>query len=182
MGKGEFHLRPDPCNNAGPNYECAAHTYPTLLGDVRLFEISLKTDSIIMNHEMANQIREIWMDGRGHPPATDLFYNGHSIGRWDSEDLVVESTNFTFDPDGMDDYAHLPTSVRKKLTERYTLTDPDTLLITITLEDSLFLTEPFTWTHKWVRTDEPMDGWWDCDPEVTRREVELNYIPKYADD
>src|SRR5262245_66531475 len=72
--------------------ECAAITVPNLLGDVRPFGISFKTDSVVINYEQMNIIRPIWMDGRKHPPATDLFQQGHAVGHWEGEDLVVETT------------------------------------------------------------------------------------------
>jgi hypothetical protein len=163
-------------------YECAAHTTPTLLGDVRPFNISLNMDSVQLHYEMGNTFRYAYTDGRGHPPPYQLFYQGHSIGKWDGNDLVVETTNFTFDVDGMDDHAHLATSARKRVIERYTLVPPDHLKITITLEDPLFLTKPFSWSHMWKKSPAKLfDGFAECDPEVTRREVELTYKDKYID-
>jgi hypothetical protein len=164
-----------------PVYECAAHTVPTLLGDVRPFRIAVEMDSILVNYEMGNTFRRIWMDGRGHPPPYQLFYQGHAIGRWEGNQLLVETTNFTFDPDGMDDHAHLPTSVRKRVVERYTLVNPDEMRIEITLEDPLFLSRPFTWGHTWRRAPatRQFDGYAECDPGVTRREIELTVKEKY---
>ncbi len=163
-----------------PVYECAAHSVPTLLGDVRPFRVSVEMDSVLVNYEMGNTFRRIWTDGRGHPPPYQLFYQGHAIGRWEGSQLVVETTNFTFDPDGMDDHAHLPTSVRKRLIERYILVNPNEMKIEITLEDPLFLTRPFTWSHTWRKTnDRPLDGWAECDADVTRHEIELTVPDKY---
>ena len=71
--------------------------------------------------------RDIWMDGRTHPDSSLLFQHGHSIGKWDGDDLVVESTNYTFDPDGTDEHLHMASSVRKRVTERYHLIDENTL-------------------------------------------------------
>jgi hypothetical protein len=163
-----------------PVYECAAHTVPTLLGDVRPFYVSIEMDSVLINYEMGNTFRRIWTDGRGHPPPYQLFYQGHAIGRWENDALLVETTNFTFDPDGMDDHAHRPTSVRKRVIERYTVPEPDLMKIDITLEDPLFLTRPFTWSHTWKKTtNRPLDGWAECDPDTTRREIELTVPDKY---
>jgi hypothetical protein len=165
-----------------PGYHCAANTIPTLLGDVRPFRIDVKSDAVVINYEHSNLIRYIWTDGRGHPSPYELTYQGHSIGRWEGADLVVESTNFTFDPDGMDDHAHIATSVRKKVTERYTFMPPDHVKITITLEDPIFLKKPFTWSHVWKKNNARVfDGWAECDPDVTSREVELTYKDKYID-
>src|SRR5947207_8408301 len=89
--------------------------------------------------------REIWMDGRKRPEAGVLFQQGYSIGHWDGDDLVVETTNFTFDPDGMDDHFHMASSVRKKVTERYHLIDENTMRLVITVDDPTFLKKPFTY-------------------------------------
>ena len=155
--------------------DCAAITVVNLLGDVRPFNISTKSDETIINYEHANIRRDVWMDGRGHPPPTDLFYHGHSTGRFDGDDLVIDSTNYTFDPDGLDDHANLPTSPRKHLIERYSLPTPSTMKITITIDDPTFLSKPFTFVHMWKKLDKPLVGWWECDPDITRRELQLTY-------
>jgi len=159
--------------------ECAAITVPNLLGDVRPFGISFKTDRVVINYEQMNIIREIWMDGRRHPPSTDLFQQGHAIGRWEGNELVVETTNFTFDPEGIDDHYHFPSSVRKKVTERYRIAKPDLMTITITLDDPVFMTKPYTYVHQWKRLNKPLVGWWECDPDVTRTEMQLTAPVKY---
>ena len=155
--------------------DCSAITIVNLLGDVRPFNISTKSNEIVINYEHANIHRDVWMDGRGHPPPTDLFYQGDSTGHFEGNDLVIDSTNYTFDPDGLDDHANLPTSARKHLIERYSLPTPETMKITITIEDPTFLSKPFTFVHMWKKSNKPLVGWWECDPEITRREMELTY-------
>jgi len=162
--------------------DCAAITVVNLIGDVRPFSISFKTDRVIINYEHANIIREVWMDGRGHPPPTDLFYQGHSIGHWEGKDLVFESTNFTFEVDGLDDHLHFPSSPLKKVIERYSLLPNDEMRIVATITDPVFLTRPLTVTHTWKKSSKPMVGWWECDPTITRREMELTAEPKYRSD
>ena len=128
--------------------------------------------------------RTVWMDGRGHPEARKLFQHGDSIGRWDGDDLLVETTNFTFDPDGIDDHLHMASSVRKKVTERYRIIDDDHLRLIITLEDPVFLTRPFTYAYLLTRrAGGPPTGWRACDPEVARNEVLFAYPgDKYPED
>lgn len=159
--------------------DCAAITVINLIGDVRPFGISFKTDSVVINYEHANIIRPIWMDGRRHPPPTDLYYQGHSIGHWEGNVLVVDTANFAFDPDGMDDHLHFPGSTRKRVIERYSLLPDDMMKIEATIEDPVFLTKPFVATHTWKKTDVPMVGWWECDPEITHREMEATSPVKY---
>ena len=165
--------------------DCAPGVIPSLLGDSGRWFLSGRGDQIIINYaDGPGWTRHIWMDGRSHPRPEHLFQHGHSIGRWDGDDLVVETTNFTFDPDGIDDHLHLASSVLKKVTERYHLIDDETMRLTITIEDPVFLTRPFRYAL--IENKKPgglTPGWWHCDPEAARREVEYGYAGnKYPDD
>ena len=129
-------------------------------------------------------VRDVWMDGRKPPEAGVLFQHGYSIGHWDGEDLVVEDTNFTFDPDGIDDHLHMASSVRKKVTERYHIIDENTMRLIITLEDPTFLTRPFTYAMFYnKRPGGLVPVWRACDPDVGRNEVLEGYKGnKYPED
>ena len=41
--------------------------------------------------ETHSQLRQIWTDGRAVPEDPDLLFNGNSVGRWDGEELIVET-------------------------------------------------------------------------------------------
>ena len=159
---------------------------PTLLGDNAAWQLSAQADSITQyfGGTANNVTRVIWMDGRGHPPPGDVFQHGHAIGHFDGDDLVVESTNYAFDPDGIDDHLHMASSVRKKVTQRYHLIDDQTMRLIITLEDPLFLTRPFTYAYIFdKKPGGPPPVFRECDPDVARREVEFGYPGnKYPDD
>ncbi len=136
--------------------------------------------------------RTIWMDGRSHPAPSDpdyVSYWGHSIGRYEGDELVVETTNFAFDPNGIDFQGQIPSSWLKRITERYSLIAPDRLRMVFTVEDPLFLSEPFTETLEFVRSDRPFDeslfdayrNWSECDLENSFAPA-LNAVPKYRDE
>lgn len=165
----------------GGMWDCVPAPLPSLIAHPTPTHIVQRPDRILMAYEHDDGRRTVWMDGRRHPPASELFYYGHSIGHYDGDALVIETTNFTFDPDGLDDHGHLPSSPRKRLTERYTRTGPDSLEVEITYEDSLFLTEPFTWTRELRSTAYSVGQWGDCDPEQSRRQLETLPVSKYPD-
>jgi hypothetical protein len=120
--------------------------------------------------------RTVWMNGGPTPLPGQLFQHGLSRGRFEGNDLVIETTHFTFDPDGIDDHLHMASSVRKKVTERYRLIDATTLRLIITLEDPTFLTRPFTYALVMTKKSGGFPpGYRACDPEVARREVEFAY-------
>ena len=50
-------------------------------------------NQIVLLNEWVAVPRRIYMDGRGHPPAEDLLpsWEGHSIGRWEGDTLVIDT-------------------------------------------------------------------------------------------
>ena len=96
--------------------------------------------------------RTVWMNGPGPQPLPgELFQHGLSRGRFDGNDLVIDTTHFTFDPDGLEDHLHMASSVRKKVTERYRLIDDNSMRLIITVDDPTFLTKPFTYAFMFTK-------------------------------
>ena len=162
--------------------QCAAAGLPASLGED--YSLSATPGRVVIDATQFGE-RTIWMNGTGPAPLSgELFQHGYSVGRFDGDDLVIESNNFTFDPDGMDDHLHMASSVRKKVTERYQMINDDNIRLIITLEDPTFLTRPFTYSKLFTRTTRQRNpGWRTCDPDVTRRELEYAYPgTKYRDE
>jgi hypothetical protein len=99
-------------------------------------------NQIVLLNEWVAVPRRIYTDGRKHPPAEDLLptWEGHSIGHWDGDTLVVETTNF------MDANAYRGASSKLKMTERFTLVGPNTIKWEARFED------PSTWDKPWAFT------------------------------
>ena len=58
------------------------------------FEIHQTSEAIIFKLEYFDQVRVVYMDGRGHPPEDAPHSNlGHSIGWWEGDELVVDTTH-----------------------------------------------------------------------------------------
>jgi hypothetical protein len=165
--------------------DCAQIGFPAVLGEP--LYISAYPGRLVMEHPSNpwHLTRNVWMNGTGPQPLPgELFQHGISRGRFDGNDLLIETTHFTFDPDGTEDHLHLASSVRKKITERYRLIDDSNLRLIITLEDPIFLTRPFTYAFVFTKTGSngPRQGWRNCDAESARREQEYAYpATKYLD-
>jgi hypothetical protein len=86
----------------------------------------------------ANRLRRIYTDGRPHPADPDPTFHGHSIGHWEGDTLVVDTTNFT------DKTAFRGASEKLHLVERFTRADPETLLYSFTVDDPSAFTKPWT--------------------------------------
>lgn len=97
---------------------------------------------LLMLNERDASYRQIFMDGRSLP--TDAFPTpyGYSVGKWDGDTLVVETTGF---PDGQWlDRAGSPLTDAAKITERYRRPNFGTMEIEITVDDPKAYTKPFT--------------------------------------
>jgi hypothetical protein len=105
-----------------------------------------------------------------HPADVQPSLDGHSIGRWEGETLVIDTIGFPADSSGLG--LNVPAGPRKHLVERLTLTDDRARLrYEVTVEDPDFLTAPATLTQQWDhRPDlEFAQNTGACDPEVARR-------------
>ena len=78
---------------------------------------------------MVHDARIIRMGGGEHPPKHVRQWMGDSIGRWEGDTLVVETTNFH------PLQAFRGASENLKVIERFTRTGPDTILYKFTIED-----------------------------------------------
>jgi hypothetical protein len=130
--------------------------------------ITVRKDRVVMKVDWMGTERTVYLDGRQHPPATDTSLHGHSVGHWDADTLVVETTNFTEHPMGMSTNA--PSSTRKKVVERLRLgPDKRTLLYSGVVEDPVYLAKPAEWSGKWEYRPRMPHSNQRCDVEVARR-------------
>jgi hypothetical protein len=87
--------------------------------------------------EMIHDVRMIPTDGTPHvDPSVKLLF-GDSRGHWEGNTLVVDTTNFT------DRTAFRGSGESLHVIERFTRTDPDTVLYQFTVDD------PTTWGKPW---------------------------------
>ena len=95
----------------------------------------------VIRHEMMHDVRMIYLDGRPHPPPSIQWLAGHSVGRFEGETLVVDTTGFNdqtwFDRAGNfhSDALHV--------VERITAMGPDHLNYEATVEDSKVFSRPW---------------------------------------
>ena len=96
-------------------------------------------------YEMYNY-RQVFMDGRKHPPldALDPTWYGHSIGWWEGDTLVIDTVGFNGKM-WLDNRGHVGTD-KMHLIERYTRTDLGTMRVEMTVDDPGAYAKPFTLT------------------------------------
>ena len=102
------------------------------------YQIMQTADHVVILAEMIHDARVIPLDGRAHLPAHLRFWMGDSVGRWDGDTLVVETTNFTDKTNYRGSTDHL------RLVERFTRTAQDILTYRVTVHDPSTFTQPWT--------------------------------------
>ena len=102
---------------------------------------------IFMISGFMNSTRFIYLDGRKHtdPDVVVRSFNGESIGRWENDALVVDTTNFVGDHHWIDN--GIPGSEDLHIVERMRLIDGGK-----TLEIEYTLTDPKSWEGDWKMT------------------------------
>jgi len=99
---------------------------------------------LVIIYEANHGLRQIFMDGRKLPNREDVepWYYGYSVGRWEGDTLVVETTGFN---DGQWlDVRGSPMTDAAKVTERFRRPNYGSLEITITVVDPKAYTKPWT--------------------------------------
>ncbi|HXD74489.1 MAG TPA: hypothetical protein VN628_12165 [Vicinamibacterales bacterium] len=86
--------------------------------------------------------RQIYTDGRRLPKEPNPGWMGSSVGRWDGDTLVVETTGFT-EKARLDAFGH-PRSETMRVTERYHRRDAGHMDLEITIDDAKYYTRPFS--------------------------------------
>jgi hypothetical protein len=111
--------------------------------------ITVQRDRVRMKVDWMDSERIIYLDGRKHPPSSQTSLHGHSVGRWEKDTLVVETTNFKEHPMGLS--TSLPSSAQKRLTERFGLgPDGKSLIYSGVIEDPVYLARPVEWSGHWL--------------------------------
>ncbi len=160
-----------------PKYDCVPSSMPALPYDPFFMEIVQWPDRVILRYEKDDVLRNVWLDGR-EPPLNDYTVQGFSVGRYEGDALIVETSQFVFDITGFDDYNGIPSSQLKTVTERY-WREGEELRMTLTVEDPMFLREPAAYTTRWLPAPEGYKlNAYECDAEDARRAVKY-MIPKY---
>lgn len=135
-----------------PSGQCIGTPSPMLMAMPYLNEIELREDTIVMRNEFLAAERTIHMDGRGHPENGARTNQGHSVGHWENDVLVIDTILFE------DHRAPIrgpnegvPSGAGRHVVERYALSEDKTRIsIEFFVEDPEFLAEPFTGTLEWV--------------------------------
>jgi len=128
---------PDSNDPVNPTTVSAVGCFPP--GTPRIYlqpfpmEIVQTPTRVLEIFEFNHFIRQIWTDGRPHNTDLGLTWFGDSIGKWEGDELVVDTVGLN-DKTWLDRAGH-PHSDQLHVTERMRRPDQNTLQIAITIDD-----------------------------------------------
>jgi hypothetical protein len=111
-------------------------------------QIMQNDDYVALLFEQNTWFHVVPTDGRPMPKDPDPTWFGTSVGRWDGDTLVVDTTNFN------DKTRFRGSSPDLHIVERFTRTGPHTLLYRFTVEDPKTWARPWTGEYTWPETQE----------------------------
>jgi len=132
------------------------------------FTIDAAAQTIVIRSQFFDNVRTVYMDGRGHPSPDQRFHEGHSIGHWEGSVLVVDTQNFA---DHRSPYQNgIPSGPRKHVVERYELTDDGTRLAAeFQLSDPDYFDGTLVHRRKLIYVPDMDMTPYDCDVDASRR-------------
>lgn len=132
---------------------CLTNQYPFFMQHSAAWDIVQTADEVVQVPEVHTFPRHIYLDGRPHPgPAhLELSVNGHSIGHWEGDTLVVDTIGFV---GGAGTPGGGRVSPKTHLVERFRLRDGGKILaVTFTWEDPSIYLSPHTYELTYHKSD-----------------------------
>jgi hypothetical protein len=111
-----------------------------------LHQIVQTKDAVMILTEMVHDARIVRMNAQ-HVPKNIRLWMGDSVGHWEGDTLVVDTTNFT------DKTRFRGSTENLHVVERFTRMDDKTLLYRFTVEDPATWARPWTGEMAWPATD-----------------------------
>lgn len=145
QGKGE--------NLQGEVANCVPPGLPGMMTQPYPIEFLYQPDRVAILTEAYMQFREVWTDGRKQPDDPDPAFNGHSVGHWEGDTLVIDTVALNAQNRIAPGIGH---SDQLRVTERVHRVDKDWLEIQTTLTDPEVLAEPYTVTTTYRHLDDQL--------------------------
>ena len=144
----EYKRRRDTESKDDPSSLCLPLSLPlrlTITSPFKLVDVPQKEEMIMLSEGARH--REIFMDGRPLPKDPEPSWYGYSIGKWEGDDLVIDSIGFN-GKEWLDINGH-PTTDALHIVERYHRKDFGHMSLDLTIDD------PKAYTKPWMVHEEP---------------------------
>jgi hypothetical protein len=136
-----------------PELHCFLSGVPHVMYVQFGFQIVQNPGLVVMAWDFNNAFRMIPTDGRPHIPPSIQLFQGDSIGRWEGDTLIVDTTNQN-DRTWLDTAANIHSNA-VHVVERFTPVNSNTIKYEATIEDPQAFTRPWTVTETFRRITAP---------------------------
>jgi len=139
--------------------QCRPEGMPVIMRATYPIQILQTPGQVTVLAEFLTQTRRIWLDEK-MPARDDISpsYNGHSVGHWEGDTLVIETIGIRTDVTFFD----VPHTENMKLTERIKRVSPDMLEDHIVIDDPQILNKPYVFSYRYKKSDYKI-GEYICD-------------------
>jgi hypothetical protein len=148
-----------------PISDCSPPGFPRWLAIPFLREFIVTPQQVWLTSETVNNVRRIYTDGRGHPPAEDAYplWYGDSIGFWAGHTLVIHTSQIQENVFHRNDPRH---SDQIEVVEIWHKADDDTMLVDVWSYDPVVLEKPWYVRQTYKRISNPDNfvriRYWHC--------------------
>ena len=148
----------NPAQALNPAWTGCMPEGPTEVMRRRGFELRQFPDMVLLLYDQDHGVRRVYTDGRSHPANSQPTWMGRSVGRYDGDTLVIETTGIK-DKVWLDIQGH-PHTDALRVTERIRRVQPERLEIEVTIDDPKTYAKP--WKMKLFKgLEEPGPRIWD---------------------
>jgi hypothetical protein len=148
-----------------PISDCGPPGFPRWLVIPFLREFIVTPGQTYLFSETVNNMRRVYTDGRGHPPAADAYplSYGDSIGFWSGHTLVIHTTQVEAGIYHRNDPQY---SEALEAVEAWRKVDPTTMQVDVWIYDPVTLDEPWYVQQTYKQVPNPDGslriGYWHC--------------------
>ncbi len=128
-----------------PAANCLPQGVPRINSTPVPFKIFQEPNVVVVLYEAFGQFRQIFLDGRSMIKDPNPQWYGYSLGKWDGDTLVVDSSGFSAKA-WLDQLGHTMTE-SLHVTERFHRRDLGHMDITTTIDDPGAYNKPWTFTQ-----------------------------------
>jgi hypothetical protein len=139
-----YKQRRDTLSKDDPTGRCIPGGVPRSTAVPYPFKILTTPNIVVVLYEAVHAYRQIFTDGRPLPKDPNPNWMGYSVGRWEGDTFVVESTGFN-DNVWLDNNGH-PAGESLRVTERFRRKNFGSMDVEITIDDPKTYTKPWNVT------------------------------------
>ena len=131
-----------------PPAHCLPQGVPLLDASSALYPLKIVQEPrlVVILYEAFSQFRQIFLDGRTVQKEPNPTWLGYSVGRWDGDELVVDTIGFN-GKSWLDAVAGHPSTDALRVTERFRRRNFGHLDLQLTIDDPKAYTKPWTVTE-----------------------------------